>query len=1171
MESNRTEAQIKAIETLDKSVLVSAAAGAGKTTVLIERIIGIILGGHANVDEMLVVTFTNAAASEMRLRLASAIRRRMREHVEDATKMREQLSRLHRSYISTIDSFAQRVVKEFFYEIDMEPEFSMCDEVQAELMKREAAAELLEDAFETDDIIDGGSFREFMRLYSDERSDETFTTNLIKSYDSLRTMPDYFEWAYEKADQLNLGADEFKSSTLYESVLADAKEVFENACGGLRKVRGLMDDAGVSDLFERKLSDETNAINDIRQMLDDEGMDDAFFSALDNISYGTLNTKKDEKEPYEPIKEEVKAIREVYKKEINSFISRYANPDFDTCIKEMNETYRYTIYYLKLLEEFERRYSHKKSEKRLMDFSDITHAAARILKKDEAAETMRRRFKFVFVDEYQDTNNLQEYLIGKVSRPRNVFKVGDVKQSIYKFRLAEPEIFERLEREYSDPANEDGELINLSMNFRTNDATISYINHVFENVMEGYSDETKLYTGMECPPEYDFKPEVHVLLTDDDEEETIDDEIEELTNSEAESVYIAELAAGIVGTEFYDTKQRRVRKAEARDIAILLHSVKKSGDQIASALAAKSVDAHIEAADDYFDTLEINIALSLFMCIDNFKRDVPLIAALHSEIFDFTPEELATIRIAHREETDEYRVPYHEAFSWYVQSGPEGKLKEKAAAAYSQIIEWRKQSRIMPLSDFIWKVLTESGYYRAAGAMNSGSRRQANLKSLADRAAAFSKDNIASLSSFINFVEVMKSKKLSNGQPPMAGKEDNLVRISTMHKSKGLEFPFVIVGGLGRKFNRDNREKKFTFDSTIGVGMPYIDPDRKYWRSSIVQNAIKQKADSDSYKEDLRLLYVDMTRARNKLYLVGSVKDTESLMKYGKANCYLKVLKDFIKTPYNEYCIKNLPKTAEEDGSKSKKNSWNKEITLGAAAEAYYEEIDRRLKYEYPHKDKLSNKTKYSVSAIRREELKAETEENGGASESEIVVLHEISDRKKKASAADIGIAYHRIMEFIDFEKAASGGEIDSEYIRERAEFLREKNAIEDDVFKEIDLGKVETFFKSDIGKRALKASEEGRLSKEKPFTLKTERSGREILVQGVIDCCFEENGGMTLVDYKSSYIRKGGRYEEELDRIRKEYKVQLELYSEAVKKGTGLDVNAAYLYLFNSGDYIEV
>ena len=251
MKLNRTEAQLKAINTLDKSVLVSAAAGAGKTTILIDRIIGIILGGKANVDEMLVVTFTNAAAAEMRLRLGAAIRKRMRENPEDAAKMKEQLSRLHRSYISTIDSFAQRVVKEFFYEIDMEPEFSVCDEVQGELMKREAVSELLDEAFEDDDIIPGGSFREFMRLYSDERSDETFMTNLIKSYDNLRTMPDYFEWAYDKAEQLNINTDNFKTTVLYEAVAADAKAVFETARGGCREIRAMMDDAGVSDIFER--------------------------------------------------------------------------------------------------------------------------------------------------------------------------------------------------------------------------------------------------------------------------------------------------------------------------------------------------------------------------------------------------------------------------------------------------------------------------------------------------------------------------------------------------------------------------------------------------------------------------------------------------------------------------------------------------------------------------------------------------------------------------------------------------------------------------------------------------------------------------------------------------------------------------------------------------------
>lgn len=1175
MANHYTEAQLKAIETLDKSVLVSAAAGAGKTTVLIDRIIGIILGGHANVDEMLVVTFTNAAASEMRLRLGAAIRKRMREHPEDAQKMKEQLSRMHRSYISTIDSFAQRVVREFFYEIDMEPEFSICDEVQGELMKREAASEMLEEGFENDGLIEGGSFREFMRLYSDERSDEIFTANLIKSYESLRTMPDYFEWAYEKAEELKTGKDTIGGSGIYDAVLEDAREVFENACAGCRRIRGLMEDAGLSDLFERKIAGESDALNDIQRMITENGIGNELFDAIERINFVSLNTKKDEKEAYDHIRDEVKVIRDAYKKDIANFASRYASPDFDTRISEMNATYEYTVYYLRMLEEFEKRYSEKKREKRLLDFSDVVHAAARILKKEEAAETMRKRFKYVFVDEYQDTNNLQEYLIEKVSRPRNVFKVGDVKQSIYKFRHAEPEIFERLQSMYSDPECTDGELINLNTNFRTNDRTIRYINHVFENVMDGYNDDTKLYTGIVCPEEYDFMPEVHVLLKESGEESADDDDdIEELSSDEAECTYIAELAAGIVGTEFYDAKQKKVRRAEARDIAILMRSVKYSGELIAKALAEKSVESHIEETDDFFDTMEINVALSLFMIIDNLKRDVPLIAALHSEVFSFTPEELASVRIEYRSQTDRRRDPYHAAFTWCAENGPEGELKDKCRGAYEKIIEWRSLSRIMPLSDFIWKVLTDSGYYRAAAAMNAGARRQANLRALADRASGFSRDNIASLSSFINFIEVMKSRKVNNGQPPMAGKDDDLVRISTMHKSKGLEFPFVIVGGLGRRFVRDNREKKFTFDSSIGVGMPYIDPDRMYWRSSILQNAIKQKSDRDSYKEELRLLYVDMTRARSKLYLVGSVKDETALTKHVRPGCYMDVIKDFIKTPYNEYHIKALSRTAAAEEGSRKEAPPEDKSPLGAQAQSFYDEIDRRLGFEYPQKDRLHEKTKYSVSAIRMEELKSEAETEDASADTtdtELVNLHTGNERKKKASAADIGIAYHRIMEFIDFSRVASDGNVDFDYIRESAMKLRESNAIDEEVFKEIDFDKVADFFKSDVGRRALEAASLGKLYKEKAFTLKTERRGREVLVQGVIDCCFEENGKMTLVDYKSSYIRKGRKHDEELERIRKEYRTQLELYSEAVTKGTGLDVNAAFLYLFATGESVEV
>lgn len=1180
MKSHFTDEQRLAIETLDKSILVSAAAGSGKTAVLVERIISIILEGKANVDEMLVVTFTNAAAAEMRLRLASSIRKRMQERPEDAPRLRDQLSRMYRAYISTIDSFSLRVIREFFYETDMEPEFSICDEVQAELMKREAAEELMEAAFENDDIAEGGSFKAFLRLYSEERSDERFTDDLIRSYDKLRTMPDYFNWAFEKAENLRTGRENFEGSLIQDVMRQDALDAFKTACDAAVSLRKIMDENGLEDLFEAKLKERCDAIFEIYALLKEGRMDEELMQQIDSIPNPQLRAGKEQKEAYEAIKDEVQAMRDVIKNEVAGWQNRYLVPDFDMRLSEMNATYEYTVYYLKLMQEFEKRFSAKKREKRLMDFADTAHTAVKILQNEEAAEVLRKRFKYVFVDEYQDTNNIQEHLIGRVSSPRNVFKVGDVKQSIYKFRQAEPALFEELYEKYGSEECADGMVIDLGKNFRTNDATIKFINHVFEHVMDGYDERARLYTGLEeYPPEYDFKPEIHILLKEDAESE--DDEYEpaetgeeeELSNSEAESVYIADLATGIIGTKFYDSKKKIVREAEARDIAILYRSVKVSADEISRALEKRNIESHIEESDDYFDTIEINIALSLLSCIDNLKRDVPLLASLHSQIFGFSPKELADIRIAYKEHIEETeggrrRTPYWQAFKWYVEEGPEGELRDKAISAHSLMMEWRRLSRIMPLDDFIWKVLVDSGYYAAAGAMRGGGRKQANLRALADRAGRFSKDSIASLSSFISFVEVMKSKGISNGQAAMVGKDDNVVRISTMHKSKGLEFPFVIVGGLGRDFKRDNNEKKFSFDSKAGVGMPYIDPERRYWRSSIMQVGMNAKSNRDSYREELRLLYVDMTRARNKLYLVGSCKDEESLMKYGKPRNYLKILKDFIKSGLCDYYIKPLDKS-DDDKTAHRKHSLDADRnSLSEKAAAYYEEIDRRFSYEYPYKDMLSEKAKYSVSAIRTEEL----EEEASASETEVVNLWDRSEKRKKAGAADIGIAYHRIMEFLDFKKVLKDdGSVDEAYILERGEFLRANNAIEAEVYDCIETDKIFAFFRTDIGRRAVRAAKSGKLKKEKPFTLRTERNGREILVQGVIDCCYEEDGSMVLIDYKSSYIRAGAVYEEELERIRREYKTQIELYSEALEKGTGMKVSEAYLYLFSAGEALRI
>ena len=1180
MANGFTNEQLKAVETLDKSVLVSAAAGSGKTSVLIERIIRIILEGRANVDEMLVVTFTNAAASEMKLRLGSAIRKRMADHPEDVPRMKDQLARLYKAYISTIDSFALRVIKEFFHMTDMEPSFGVADDVQCELLRREAISELFEEGFENDDLIEGGSFRAFLRLYSEERSDDTFVDGMLEAYSRLRTMPDYFEWAYEKAEQLKVSPETFEGSGFQKMMFADAEGVFSKVCSAFEELQMMFADAGIPEMYEAKLSAQENAAAGIYDAMRSGRPAAEVIAAIGSLPSTRLVATKAQKEAYEGIKEQVDALRKPLKKEIDDFIKRYMIPDLDTRLAEMNATYDYTLYYLRMLEEFERRYDTKKREKRVIDFADMEHIAVRILKNDEAADTLRKRFKYIFVDEYQDTNNIQENLISRVARPDNVFRVGDVKQSIYKFRQAEPDIFERLYARYIAGTDADGIAIDLGRNFRTNDATIRYINHVFSDIMEGYDERAMLYTGItDCPAEYDFMPEVHVLIGDtgeeeyseDDDESAADDEIEELSKEEAEAEYIAGIVQSIIGTEFYDTKERVVRKATAKDIAILFRAVKMRGEVMSRALRERAIEAHVEETEDFFDTIEIEVSLALLTCIDNMKRDVQLISVLHSEVFGFSPDELARIRIEHKKAGKD-RCPYWEAFRWFTEEGPEGGLKRKAATAKDALLEWRRLSRILPLEDFVWKVLVDSGYYRMVGAMPGGAARQANLRTLTDRAGRFSKDSIATLSSFITFLDLLKSKKLRNGQASMVGRDDDVVRISTIHKSKGLEYPFVIVGGLGHRFRYDNNSKGFSFDPEGGIGLPYVDPARRYWRSTVLQRAINSKSKSDSYREEMRLLYVAMTRARNKLYMVGTCKSSEEFEKYQlRPASFLKAMQNVLKSVYNKTYIKPLVliKDSTDTDAESRISAYF-DRPLNAEEQAIYDEIDRRFSYRYPDEDLLTEKAKWSVSAIRKEELEKSRPQKKEAvvtSDDEVTHLRTGVEKNKRASAADIGIAYHRIMEFLDFSKVMDPtGKVDTDYIAERAAFLKEHDAIGEDVYADLDLTRIEAFFSSELGKRAVAADARGSLMREKPFTLRTVRGGREMLVQGVIDCCFEEAGRMILIDYKSSYVKAGAAREADIERIKDEYKVQVELYSEAVEKGTGKEVSEAYLYLFNGG-----
>ena len=1149
-----TKQQQMAIDTLDKSVLVSAAAGSGKTAVLIERIIKIILDGKAEVDQMLVVTFTKAAAAEMRLKLAKAIKKKIKDDPSKAKDLKLQLSKLYRAYISTFDSFAVRVIKEFFYEIEIDPDFKACDDVESTLLQREAMDDLFDECFEKDDLVSGCSFREFLRLYSSDRSEEIIKSNLISSYNKLRTMPDYWNWSYRKAKNLQINKSNFADSDLAFAMGEDAMTCLDNSVRAANIIRDSFEGAGLVTVFEDKLQTEINAILDTRNNLIDNGFSLDIIEEIQALPdlFCTLSVRaKDVKEQYESIKANVKVLRDIYKGEIKGFISKYCIPDIDTRLREMNESYKYTVYYLNLLQEFEKRYEALKKDSNLMDFSDMEHVAVSILENEKAANILKNRFKYIFIDEYQDTNNIQEYLIGKIAREDNVFKVGDVKQSIYRFRQAEPRIFQENYQEYSQDGSSKT-AIDLNQNFRTNDKTIRYINSVFESIMPGYDDKAKLYTGVTgYDDEYDFIPEVHLLLSNDsglpvpeeNEEDTAsEDEIENLSKEEAEARYVAERIAKLVGTEFYDTKAKIIRTVQAKDIVILLRSVKLRGDVFARALRNVDLMAHVEEADNYFDTVEIGIALSLFTCIDNMKKDVPLIATLHSEIFSWTPEELAAVRIAYNE-TDNRYAPYWEALNWYAGNGADTNLRDKAKATIEQIESWRNVVNMMPLEDFIWKVLVESGYYLKAGAMYAGDRRQANLRTLVDRARRYSENGVASLSAFLNFIEVMKEKEISSGQVSMVSKDDDVVKITTIHKSKGLEYPFVIVAGLGHKFRQTNNEVDLSFDSALGIGLPYVSPDRKYWRSTMMQRAINTRTNNEGYQEDLRVLYVAMTRARNKLILVGTVDSREKLEAFTtRPNSYLKVMNDKLQTPYNEFYASALDIRDSRSGRKLIAEVLKtRPSSLSVEAAKIYDDVDSRLSYVYPHADDLTTQSKYSVTGLAKEKSAEEKIEDIK------LMVDDIKSTESTTNFAELGTAYHRLMEFMDFTK------ITSDYIEEQARYLADSGSIDEEIYKQMDLSKVKAFFASEIGQRAIAAASRGELLKEKAFTLQTELDGKKVLVQGVIDCCFTEDDKYILVDYK-------------LGKARPEYETQIKMYAQAIAEGTGKEVSEAYLYLIGDG-----
>ncbi|NLP30292.1 MAG: helicase-exonuclease AddAB subunit AddA [Clostridiales bacterium] len=1121
---NWTKEQLQAIETKGKSILVSAAAGSGKTAVLVERIKKLILDDGVSLDEMLVVTFTNAAASEMREKIVASIP--------------EQIHNIHKSHISTFHSFALDVIKRYYHLINIEPGLNICDDAQRIILQQEA----IEDIFELNFREENQNFIRFLNQYSGSKNEEAVKNIILETYDFIRSLPKPFNWLEENIEALNWDIEGFKKSQAFIDIIEEIDEELSNAIVSYSKVCSLLEEKNVESLV-------TKAKEDLEMLIAVKSSFDKDYGkgveALNSIEFNRFTAKGDNKENYEAIKDDIKIIRDQVKDGLKRLTKLYCAKSLEEYVDEINNTYSEAKTLFRLVKEFDDAYKKRKEKKGLIDFSDIEHYALEILSNEEASSEYRNKFKYIFIDEYQDSNLIQETIILKIQRDDNVFMVGDVKQSIYKFRLAEPEIFINKYLKFKQDTGPNIKL-DLNRNFRSKAPIIEIVNHVFSRIMTkriagmDYDEDAALYKGLKYTGELEYPVELHLVDEQQIEDLDLDDEIIDMKKAELEAFIAASLIKKAKGLPYYDEKLGKERALQNKDIVILLRSTERIGEIYYEALQQEGIPAYIDIGEGYFDTLEISVFLNLLNIIDNRKQDVPLISTLRSPIFAFSIKELAEIRVEKR------KGSYYSAFYDYSKYGQNVSLKEKCNKVLLSLANWKEKSKLLALPDFIWELILETGYYNYVGALPLGNQRQANLRALVDKASMYENGQFKGLFGFINYIEAIKKRKIAIPPVKTLGESDDVVRIMTVHKSKGLEFPMVLVGNLGRRFYQETG-KQISMHKNLGIALKDVDRRQGYWRRTILHNCIDARRGRESLAEEIRILYVALTRAKDKLVLLGTVKDIDKVLGLASIKKDLGVIKG---NSYLDYLLPTLSDSEKiifERHDRSEvgqiKDSKQKNLlSLQEYLESGFKpdselskEVNRRFNWEYGYQKALRTKSKYSVSEL------------SSSSESRIINI----TKAPSSLGAERGTVYHRIMESIPFNT-----EYDINAICNYIDDMVAREILTKEQVDLIDPVKIEQFFKSEIGIRACRSNE---VYKEVSFNHLIKKDGEEIIVQGTIDCYFKENDKYILLDYKSNYVAS----DKSIEAMKENYTPLLKLYKQALQEIGGITVDEVYLYLF--------
>lgn len=1209
MANRWTDKQLKAIGTSGCNVLVSAAAGSGKTAVLVQRIIEKITAPDGpDVDRLVVVTFTKAAAAEMKQRIREALDKLLVEQPENERLLR-QITLVHNAPITTIDSFCLSIVRNYFTDIDIDPGFRTADEGEIKLLENDVMEDMLEEYYAKKDT----AFYDFVDAYGLGRNDSQIVDIILKLYRFARSYPYPEEWFDGCLNAYDTESEGFlEKNPVVKYLYEDIRRCFIDYDRQYNMLEEICAAPQGPFMYEAAVRSDHAGIKMILEADNPAEM----ARRIRLLSFDTLGRSRS-KDVSEEKKAYVKQARDNYKAFVTkSLKQKVFIKDFDEMLKDVSDNLPSVKMMLELAKDFFKRMQEEKRERNIIDFNDMEHLALEVLVKREedgisytkAADDLREYYSEILIDEYQDSNMLQEVILTAVSKGNNIYMVGDVKQSIYKFRLACPKLFIEKYDSYTQD-NSPNVKIELQTNFRSRENVLECTNDVFKRAMNPefaeilYDEKARLNPGFEYPEctlagaiSFEEQPETVIKLIDTKQEES-EEEAEqtaselELSDREVEAAAAAGIIADLMKPKadgsfyaVYDKNEAHgYRQIRYSDIVVLTRAVSGWADTFVDVLMNRGIPAYCDSSEGYFDVREVKLLLSYLAVIDNPLQDIPMAAVLLSFFGGLTAEELTKLRMKDSSKS------LYEA----VKESDD----EKVVTFLTKLNAFRDKSELLTVSDLLWELIYDTGYYDYVGTMPAGTQRQANLDMLLSKAAAFEKTSYSGLFQFLRYIERLQKYEVDFAEASVLGENENLVRVMSIHKSKGLEFPVVILAGMGKQVNQMDSRGEVIIDTELGVGTNVVHLDKRTKNATFIKSAVSRKLVRESISEELRVLYVAMTRAREKLFMTGIVKDgskalagwQQTAQELDGENVYYPYSYEASMSTYFDMVMPSVCIGEEKlkgrfhiecvSAKQVRDGSFNEDLREtdtdidegidGIKQKHAEDEVVKLPEYRYAEVPVI--KPKVTVSELKKQHMEEDIREEILEKLKPVLDIKEdepipkfIAGEQKELYGSSRGTAYHRVMECLEYdiqpEKKAVSAFLDR--ITEDGKITRQQA----DSVKVPDIVK---FLKSSLGERVKTAWFSGRLHTEQPFVFidDTDKENNGQLIQGVIDLYIEEDDGYVIVDYKTDRVsQKGSAGEQEL--IDK-YSVQLEYYKKALSQLTGKPVKEKIIYSFAMGKEI--